>query len=270
MCEPSGKVARQACVRRGYTSPTWAETAGAKSLRQERRGEAGRAGGWARHCRIAGGSEPGSLPGLGGPERTARQPAGPRRAAGSSVEAGVCQARMRAVPGECCGPVAQLVCFLLRLQSQAAVPAHSLGGAGCARATPGGPQSRPGRPFPTCARQADDTQETAPSGSLSPPPWGGFWQGSVRGLHCPACPPLQWGLTCRLPPRPLYAGGGHSGETPRAAGPRGATARVRDAPSHPGDQPGHDKRVDLGAEYGVTRLQTRQGVGGAPWSPVLC
>lgn len=36
MCEPSGKVARQACVRRGYTSPTWAETAGAKSLRQER------------------------------------------------------------------------------------------------------------------------------------------------------------------------------------------------------------------------------------------
>lgn len=64
-----------------------------------RRGEAGRAGGWARHCRSAGGSEPGSLPGLGGPERTARQPAGPRRAAGSSVEAGVCQAQMRAVPG---------------------------------------------------------------------------------------------------------------------------------------------------------------------------
>ena len=135
---------------------------------------------------------------------------------------------------------------------------------------PRGPQSLPGRPFPTCACQAGDTRETAPSGWLSPPPWGGFWQGSVRGPHCPTCPPLQWGLTCRLSPRPLYAGGGQSGETPRAAGPRGATAGVRDTPSHPGDQPGHDKRVDLGAEYRVTRLQSRQGLGGAPWSPVLC
>lgn len=36
---------------------------------------------------------------MGGAERTTRQPAGPRWAAGGSAGAGVCQARMRAVPG---------------------------------------------------------------------------------------------------------------------------------------------------------------------------
>lgn len=99
------------------------------------------------------------------------------------------------------------------------------------RGAPGGPKSWPARPFSTCGCRADDTWETAPSVSLRPPPWGGFWQGSgapSSGGNLVACP------------RGLCLGGWSV---------RGNTTGCWAQGSHPGDRPGREKQVDPRANY---------------------
>ena len=156
--------------------------------------------------------------------------------------------RMSAVGRRVSWPVSSPAC---RARQQCLLTAW--GGGGRVRGAPGGPKSWQARPFSTCGPRADDTRETAPSGSLSPPPWGGFWQGSVRGPHCPACPPPPVGVT--LSPAPAASVWGCVVRQGKHHGPLGPGEPTR-GPAGQQEASGPEGRVQ------VTRLQTQQGVRG--------